>query len=77
MNFLKINISILLGISFVSLALGIYMAVAGQTPPMGADEPFLILEGIDRLMGIYPIALGLYLAFKAKWNYEDNFYDEA
>ena len=77
MNFLKVKVSILLGVSFVSLALGIYMAVAGQTPPMGAGKPFLILEGIDRLMGIYPIALGLYLGFKAKWNYEDDSYDEA
>ena len=75
MSFLKIKVFILLVISFISLVLGIYMATAGQTPPMGSNEPFLILNGIDRLMGLYPIGLGLYLGFKAKWDYEDNFYN--
>ena len=72
MNFFKIKMTVLLGIGFASLALGLYMAAFGQTPPTAGHPPFLILEDIDRLMGVYPFALGLYLCFKAKWYYEDN-----
>ena len=74
MNIFKIQGALFLGLlGALSLLLGVYMAVFAETPLLGADKPFLILTGIDRLMGIYPFALGLYLCFKAKWSYEDNY----
>ena len=59
-------------LGLVFLLFGLYMAVAGQVPAIGSDDPLITLEGIDRLMGIYPFALGLFFTYKAKMQHEDN-----
>jgi len=59
----------LLGI--LSVLLGTYMAIFGEVPSIGGKEALMYLVGIDRLMCIYPIGLGLVFCFKAKKQYDN------
>ena len=72
MSIFKSKIAVLLGfLGALCLLLGIYMAAMGQTPIIGGYGPFLVLEGIDRLMGLYPFGFGLLFCYEAKCQYED------
>lgn len=73
MSILKQKVVVLYGlIGILCLLLGFYMAAFGEVPSVTSGESLMNLDGIDRLMGIYPFALGLLLCFKAKWRYENN-----
>ena len=53
-------------LGMLSVLLGIYMAIFGEVPSIIAEEAFMSLVGIDRLMCIYPIGLGLFFCVNAK-----------
>jgi len=59
-------------LGIVGLLLGFYMIVFGEVPAIGTEESLITLVGIDRLMCIYPLGLGLVFCYKAKHLYEDN-----
>ena len=59
----------LLAVAF--LLLGIYLAVFGEVPAFAGYDSFLTVEGIDRLMGIFPFGFGVLFCFKAKSEYEN------
>jgi hypothetical protein len=59
----------LLGVA--SVLLGLYMVTFGEVPSLGDKGPLIFLEGIDRLMCIYPIGLGLLFSYNAKCHYDD------
>ena len=72
MNIFKLKAVILFGLLGVAfLLLGIYMAVFEEVPSLAGYDSLLTVEGIDRLMGIFPFGFGVLFCFKAKGEYED------
>jgi hypothetical protein len=73
MSIFKRKVVVIYGLIGIScLLLGVYMAVFGEAPSLAGNRPLISLDGIDRLMGIYPFCFGLFFCFKAKWEYENN-----
>lgn len=72
MSIFKLGSVIPLGLLGVaSLLLGVYMVIFGEVPSFGGNGSLIPLEGIDRLMCIYPLGLGLLFSYNAKCHYDD------